>query len=237
RLARLNTLAESMSATKVAAPASPVSDDDAAWSAYLRELEAAVRELEVALAASGAGAGDRVREALAKTGDAPSIDGVLEHYVLQRQMRAGLDARQSARFRETAARVLARLELQEGAPLPAALEALAKEIVLAPSVERAEALATELRLAVQREREARLASANDKAEAARLLDELPEDAPAPLLRALEFVAAGAARLDRELRDSANAAVNEAAVDREDREQDAAAVVLTQSLRDLGYEVE
>src|SRR5690349_12969381 len=233
RLARLASLSESLTGTAPAhAIAVPASGDDEAWSAYLRELQAAVRALEATLAQSGAGYGERVRAALAATGEAPSIDDVLSHYVMQRQLRPGLDAAQSERFRQTAARILARLELAERAALPAALEALAKEIVLAPSLARAEALATELRLAVQREREARSGKESDKAEAARLLDELPEDAPAPLLRALEHVAAGAVRLDRELRESANAVANEAAADRAKGEQDAAAVVLTQSLRDL-----
>ncbi len=238
RLARLSSLSESLTGSAPApAIAAPQSDDDEAWSTYLRELQAAVRTLEATLAQSGAGYADRVREALAATGDALSIDDVLAHYVLQRQMRPGLDAAQSERFRQTAARILARLELPYGTALPAALEALAKEIVLAPSLDRAEALASELRLAVQREREARSSRESEKAEAVRLLEELPEDAPAPLLRALEHVAAGAARLDRELRESANAVANDAAADRERREQEAAGVVLTQSLRDLGYEVE
>ena len=86
-------------------------------------------------------------------------------------MQPGLDAAQTQRFRQTAARILARLELPPGLPLPGALEALAKQIVLAPSVDRAEALATELRLAVQRERDAQGAAQRDKSEATRLLDD------------------------------------------------------------------
>ena len=238
RLARLSSLAESMSAhAAVAVPAAPATADDAAWSNHVRDLEAAVRTLEAALANAGAGFGDRLRDTLTATGAAPSIDDVLSAYVLQRQMQPGLDAAQTERFRQTAARILARLELPAGLPLPAALEALAKQIVLAPSIERAEALATELRLAVQREGDAQGAAARDKAEAVRLLDELPEDAPAPLLHALEHVVAGASRLDATLRQSATAVVNEAAADREQREQSAAAIVLQESLRDLGYEVE
>ena len=220
-----------------AVPVAPLSDDDAAWSEHVRTLEAAVRELETALADAGSAFGDKLRAALAAGGAAPTIDDVLSAYVLQRQMKSGLDAAQAERFRQTAARVLARLELPAGAPLPQSLEALAKEIVLAPTLERAEALATQLRLAVHQQRDARTAQQADAAEARALLDELPDDVPAPLLRALEHVAAGIVQFDPALREAAQAALDDAAADREQQEQSAAAVVLQESLRDLGYEVE
>ena len=220
-----------------ARPVAPAGDDDAAWAAHLRALEVAVRELESLLAQTGGAFGDRVRATLAATGSVPVIDDVLGAYVLQRQMRPGLDAREAERFRATAARVLARLELPEGAALPSALEALAKAIVLAPTLERAESLATELRLAVQRQREAQHAQVAESAEAKRLLEEMPEDAPAPLLRALECVAAGVERMDAALREAAERTLATAAADRERQEQEAATLVLQESLRDLGYEVE
>lgn len=82
------------------------------------------------------------------------------------------------------ARVLERLELEPDAPLPPVLEALARQVVTAPSSARADALVTELRLQVQRHNQER---------------------------------AGAAERQQL--------------------QEAAAVVLEQSLRDLGYAVE
>jgi hypothetical protein len=133
--------------------------------------------------------------------------------------------------------VLARLELAEGASLPADLEALAREIVLAPTLERAEALATQLRLAVHEASAAQQALVKESAEARVMLESMPEEAPAPLLRALEHVAAGVARLDDDLRKASQAVLDDAAADRERAEQSAASVVLAQSLRDLGYEVE
>jgi hypothetical protein len=121
--------------------------------------------------------------------------------------------------------------------LPAALEALAKAIVLAPSVARAEALATELRRAVQAERDARDERRSEMAEALRRLDELPDDAPAALVAALERVAAGVARLDAGLRDATDATLAAAVASRAGDEQAAATRVLQESLRDLGYDVE
>ena len=220
-----------------ATPAAPADDDDAAWSAHLNALQAIALELDTALGAAGGAFGEQVRQALAATAGAPTIDAVLEAYVLQRQMTPGLDSAQAGHFRETASRVLGRLELAEGAAVPQALEALARAIVLAPSVERAEALASELRLGVQRHREALAAQRAEAQEARRLLGELPEDAPVPLLRAIERVAAGAERMDRSLRKSAQDVLDAAAADRASAEQEAAAYVLEQSLRDLGYEVE
>lgn len=237
RLARLSSLAETVGLPASAAPSVPGGDDDAAWSEYLRRLDASVRELEAALGDTGAAFADKLRAALAMTSAAPTIDDVLEGYARQRALRPGLDASQAERFRATAARVLARLDLGDGVPLPAELEALAREIVLAPTLDRAEALATELRRAVHAATAAQHAQRAESGEATKVLEALPEQAPAPLLRALEHVAAGVARLDAGLRDAAQAVLDEAAADRERAEQSAAAIVLTQSLRDLGYEVE
>lgn len=224
-------------AVPAAVPAPPAADDDITWGAHLRSLEAAVRELEALLARTGGAFGDRVRALLAARANGPVIDDVLASYVLQRQMKPGLDAAQAERFRRTAARVLARLELPPGEVLPSDLEALARAIVLAPTLERAEALASELRLAVQRRREASEAQSGEAAEAKRLLQELPEDAPKPLVRALECVAAGVERMDTPLREAAEGLLATTAMDRDREEQEAAALVLQESLRDLGYEVE
>ncbi len=245
RLERMRTLAQSLVAQApdlaqkipAASPPVPSSDDDAAWSEHLRALDKAVRELEAVLAKTGGAFGERVRATLAAGATAPTIDDVLAAYVLQRQTKPGLDPGEAERLRRTAARVLARLELEAGAVLPAELETLAREIVLAPTLERAEALASELRLAVQRQREARVARRSDAEEAQRMLGELPEDTPVPLLRAVERVAAGIDRMDPALRRSVQEVLDTAAADRERLEQEAASFVLEQSLRDLGYEVE
>jgi hypothetical protein len=244
RLERLRSLAQTLSAQAPdlvrqlpAAPSAPSDDSDAAWSEYLRQLDLAVRELEALIAQSGTAVAQALRGALGSSAAAPTIDEVLAAYVLERQMKSGLDAAEAMRFRQTAERVLARLELAPGAALPRELEALARAIVMAPGVDRAEALASELRLAVQRQREAQAAQQREAAEARRMLDELPENAPAPLLRALEHVAAGVARMDAELRSATDDTLSLAAADRERQEQDAAVLVLQESLRDLGYEVE
>lgn len=245
RLGRLRALAQALvaqapeSAQRIpaAAPVAPAGDDDAAWTEHLGALDAAVRGLEALLAGAGGQFGERLRASLATATRAPTIDDVLSAYVLQREMQPGLDPAQAARLRATAARVLGRLELPDGATLPAELEALAREIVLAPTLDRAEALTTELRYAVQRQRDAHAAQRADAEEARRLLEALPEHTPAPLLRALERVAAQVERLDDTLRASAQEVLAAAAADRERLAQGAAALVLEESLRDLGYEVE
>ncbi len=245
RFERLRTLAGELAAHMPAlapqaattAPAVPAGDADADWEAHLGALETLIREMESALAQSSGAYAEQVRASLATVAAAPTIDDVLGAYVLQRRLRPGLADEDAGRLRDTAARALSRLERADGAALPAELEALARSIVLAPTLERAEALATELRLAVQIQREAGEAQAREAAEALRLLEAMPEDAPAPLLRALERVAAGVERLDATLRDAAQQALDLAAADREEQEQEAAALVLQESLRDLGFEVE
>ncbi|MFO1303073.1 MAG: hypothetical protein U1F54_05035 [Burkholderiales bacterium] len=237
RHARLVSLAQSAGVGAPVAPGAPTGDDDEAWTAYAAALDSAVRELEVALGDTHAMHAEKVRAALAMSGETASIDDVLEGYARQRSLRPGLDPSQAERLRATAARVLARLDLGEGRALPIELETLAREIVLAPTLERAEALATELRRAVQDANAAQQAQRVESDEARRLLAAMPEDAPAPLLRALEHVAAGVARLDAALRDAAQSVLDEATEARERAEQSAAALVLTESLRDLGYEVD
>lgn len=245
RLARLRALAETLEAPPagVAAlaaqplPATPDDAGDAAWSEHVRALETSVQAYEAALAGLGRGHDERLRAVLAAGHATPTIDDVLGAYVLERQWRTGLSAAEAERFRATAQRVLARLELSPDAVMPPALDALARSIVLAPTLARAEALALELRLAVQRQRDESARQARDTAEAKALLDALPEAAPAPLLQALEHVAAGVAVLDDALREAALAVQDEAAAERAQAEEAAATAVLQASLRDLGYEVE
>ena len=110
---------------------------------------------------------------------------------LARARLAGASADVAAARQQLIERVLDRLDLDPGAPLPAALDTLAQQIAQAPTTERAEALATELRYQVQTHNAARAAAALEKS-------------------------ALAARQQLE---------------------EAAAVVLEQSLKDLGYAVE
>ncbi len=241
RVSRLRALAGEVPGLAAALPSEPAAipaDADAtALAGHLHELEAAARALEAALTGAGAAYAEQLRGVLAATTKTPTLDEVLAVHFMQRQWRANLPPADVERLRTTAARVLGRLELAAGATLPPALEALARQIVLAPSLERAEALATELRRAVQEERDAREAQVVDAAAAARLLAALPAEAPEPLLRALEAVAAGTVRLDARLRAAAEDVLDEAAADAGRQAETAAATVLEESLRDLGYEVD
>jgi len=217
-------------------PDRPADGDEAAWSRYLGELEAEIQRLEALFAEIGKTRGLASADAL-PSAEAPGLDEVLRAYARQRGLDARLNPALAAEFEATAARILARLELAEGETLPRALEQLARAVLLAPNVERAEALASELRLAVQRRREERAEQEKDAAEASELLDSLGEAAPEPLRLALERVAVGAEALDAETRELARRLAADLAAARARREQEAAAVVLEQSLRDLGYEVE
>jgi hypothetical protein len=245
RLQRLRSVAQPMVAAAPelakaldrAVPSAPAAEEGAAWEAFLSSIDAAVADLEAALSRSGTQFGEQVRASINTVGRAETIDEVLSAYALHRQCQPGLDAAQTERFRDTAQRVLARLESPPGAPLPQALEDLARAIVLAPSVERAEALASELRLAVQRERTDQAARHTEAGQARSLLEALADDAPPPLQRALERVLAGSERLDPALRESAEQVLAEMTEARQRREEQAAAQVLQQSLRDLGYEVD
>jgi hypothetical protein len=184
RYARLHALAESLAARTPdlarqipVAPQPPATEELEAWDAHLAAVADAARTLGDLIAAAGADLATDLERVLRAGSAAPDIDQVLAAYVMQRRLKPGLDAGETERFRETAARILARLGLEEGETLPPALEALAREIVLAPSVERAEALASELRLAVQKEREANAAAklARDQETAAYVLEESLRD--------------------------------------------------------------
>ena len=135
--------------------------------------------------------------------------------------------------------MLARLSLPEGAALPPELESLAREIVLAPTLERAEALAT----AIAPRRAARSArrrprSSADAAEAKRLLDEHAATTRRRrcCARSSAWPRAWRAWTPR-CATRRRATLDDAAADRERQEQAAAALVLQESLRDLGYDVD
>ncbi|MEN6585816.1 MAG: hypothetical protein ABFE02_07225 [Sulfuricella sp.] len=214
----------------------PAGNDQEALAAHAVAVQEEIRRIEAVLAQAGASLGEKLRAAT-QDAAAPDLDQLLAAYVLQRSLQPGLDPDQAKQFSDTAARVLGRLELAEGAVVPRDLERLAREIVLAPSPERAEELATELRLGVQRYRTEQAVREAQAAEASTLLEALPESAPAFLRAALEAAAGGAEGLAAETRQAARELLDAAQRAREWEEQEAAALVLEQSLRDLGYEVE
>ena len=89
--------------------------------------------------------------------------------LLQAQLAIFLERARATQAADTAtarrvrvAQALERLELDAGEPLPAALEALAQQVIDAPGEPRADALVTELRLQVQRHNEVRAADAEQK---------------------------------------------------------------------------
>jgi hypothetical protein len=237
RLARMRALADTLGLPAGELPQAPASSDDAAWTAYLSALDAASASLDAVLARNADARTEALRARLAATSDAPTLDDVLSGFARQRALSPGLDAAATERLTATAARVLSRLDLPRGVPLPTELEALARAIVLAPSLPRAEALATELRLAVQRARDARAAQARDADDARQWLAALPDDAPAELVGALERVAAGVAPLPPDVRAEVERLLEATEEARARADEAAAAYVLEESLRDLGYEVE
>jgi hypothetical protein len=214
----------------------PAGNDQEALAAHALAVQEEILRIEAVLAQAGASLGEKLRAAT-QGAAAPDLDQLLAAYALQRSFQPGLDPDQAKQFSDTAARVLGRLELPEGAVVPRDLERLAREIVLAPSPERAEELATELRLGVQRYRTEQAARETQSAEASALLEALPDSAPAFLRAALEAAAGRAEGLAAETRQAARELLDAAQSAREREEQEAAALVLEQSLRDLGYEVE
>ncbi|MBZ0104344.1 MAG: hypothetical protein K8H84_01820 [Sulfuricella denitrificans] len=214
----------------------PAVNDQETLAAHANTVREAIHRIEALLAQAGAGASEKQRALLQDTA-APDLDKLLAAYALQRSFQPGLDPEQTKQFSDTAARILERLELPEGLVMPHELERLARDIVLAPSLERAESLATELRLGVQRYHTEQATKSEDAAEALALLEALPDSTPAFLRTALEAVAMGTERLAPETHRAAQELLDAAQKAREHEEQEAAALVLEQSLRDLGYEVE
>lgn len=208
---------------------------------YAEEMRGEIIRLEALLAKAGEALDAQLRNSLAialQTSE-PGLEDMLNAYAAQRNLHPGLNPQQTVTFRETVARVLGRLDLETApdAALPAELETLAREIMLAPTLERAETLALELRLQVQRRQAARAQWQAQAEEMKSWLDALPDDAPADLRNALEAAAAGLAPLAPAQLAAARHYVEAARAVRTRLEQEAAALVLERSLRDLGYEVE
>jgi hypothetical protein len=154
-------------------------------------LEARARQREAALAMLATTQDSDLAATLQSlVGTGVSAQEQLTTFLAQARL-AGASANVAAARQQLIERVLDRLDLDPGAPLPAALDALAQQIAQAPTTERAAALATELRYQVQTHNAARAAAAREKS-----------------------ALAGRQQLE-----------------------EAAAVVLEQSLKDLGYAVE
>ncbi len=247
RLTRLQDIAASL-ATRLpehaanfasVSPARPAQDDEYGQNTYADALSAEISRLQGVLEQSAATLDEQLRTTLAQALQSapPGIDDLLHNYAIQRNLRPALDSRQSAAYRDIVARLLGRLELAPGAAVPLELEALAREILLAPSTERAENLALELRLQIQRYREEQQHLRAAAAEKQAWLAALPADAPPALRAALELAAAGLRCLTPEQQASAEALLETVRQANARREQEAAALVLQQSLRDLGYQVE
>lgn len=139
-------------------PAAPATEDETALADFLAALDTHIATLEARLAATAGTLRDAARTDLDELLAAGvSVRDQLAAYAAQARL-AGAAPDDAGARRELVARVLERVELEENEPLPAALDALALQVVRAPGPERAAALASELRLQVQRHNEARAAA-------------------------------------------------------------------------------
>ncbi|MDR2164140.1 MAG: hypothetical protein LBO79_00570 [Zoogloeaceae bacterium] len=233
KLARISALAEAELPDFAVRRDALHGADAAAWSAYVQELEARVAAVEGRLAAN---AGESVQAVLSEIGETPELSDLLRLYLARRQaLRREAD---QETWRATVARILARLDQPPGEPLPPRLEALARAVILAETPERAELWGNELRLAVQLHRAEEAARQKDIQDAAAWLRIFPEDfLPASLNALLLEVEAGLSRLDAGSRAAIEALAAKFEAESSAQKNQAAAVVLEQSLRDLGYQVE
>jgi hypothetical protein len=142
----------------------PTAADPAAWNTYLAELDRHIATIETQLRAGRAPAA-QAADLAALIAAGVSAAEQLAAYAAQARL-AGLPQDAAELRRQLVARILDRLALDTGEPLPERLDALATAIVQAPTPARAEALATELRLQAQRHNEARAAAQADAAAAA-----------------------------------------------------------------------
>jgi hypothetical protein len=214
-------------------PPSPRGADAEIWSAHVRQLERLTLEMEAQVSSR---ANQAVCKALEAVADTPNLEHILALYLARRQVEESQEEQES--WRGTVTRILARLNLPTGESLPIRLELLARDVALADSSSRAELLANELRLGVQLYRQEEAARQAEAKEAADWLARFPEDAlPAPLAALLSEVAAGLGRLDDEARARMREWLADFETKQAERADKAAAIVLEQSLKDLGYRVE
>jgi hypothetical protein len=237
RLARLGTVLSEHSEGVADLPAvadAPDGQDEQSWLDYLARLDAAVKRVEAMLAAQQGVEQQALATLMSEEADTGEV---LAAYAREHARQARMAPQDIARFQLLAQHLLARLEAAPGGALPVRIESLARDIVLAPDVVRAEALASDLRLEIQRANERRQRQALDTQEAASLLAALADEVPLELRATLEQIAAGVQLFDPHTRAIAATFVEELKAGRKREEQEAMAIVLEQSLRDLGYEVE
>lgn len=238
QMARLQRMAASLGVAQGGAQTAlpgPTGANPQAWQEHLQALSAAVAELKGAIAAVPVVAAHGLQES-APDNTRSALDDALHAYMAQRRQHAQLEEQHAEPIRQMVARLLGRLELDEGEAVPRDLDALGQSIALAPTLGRAEALSLELRLRIQQHGEQRAAQRADAAQAGAWLETLGDDAPAALRSLLEDVLAGE-RLSPHTRALAADTLAAVAEARKQLEEEAAAQVLEQSLRDLGYDVD
>ena len=221
-------------ATAQEAIARPVSQDERSWVAYLARLEAAIKSLEAQMSAQ---AGINAQALAALLSEQPDANQILTAYAQQQAYQNRLSADDIAHYQALSQHLIARLEIPEGTAMPIRIESLAREMLLAHDAAKAEAFATDLRLEIQRANQRRKQQQEDAQEAATLLAQLADEIPRELHDALEQVAAGVRLLDEQTRATATAMLEGLKESRQREQQEAVSLVLEQSLRDLGYEVD
>lgn len=235
RLSRLQgMLHEQQGKAETAALTQPAAHDERSWSEYLGKLEAAIKKVEAQLSASE---GISAQTMAALLAEQPDTGQLLTAYAQQHALRSSLSADEIAHYQELSLHLLSRLESATGEALPIRIESLAREMLHASDTARAEALATDLRLEIQHANQQRKQQQADAEEANLLLSQLADGLPEELRAALQQVAAGVRLLDTPTRAIAKAALEEFKTTRQREEQEAISLVLEQSLRDLGYEVD
>ncbi|MFL6664107.1 MAG: hypothetical protein ACJ8G7_18195 [Rhizobacter sp.] len=250
-LQRLATLAETIRPTleamgaeaSVAQPEAPGMPDRASLQQYGRQLEEAMEAAQQRLAAAGANlapssSGAVAAETLERLARPRSVGELIEAYAEANRQEAA--ARTASERKAKLTQLLSPLEQADA--LPPAIEALVREMAATPNDARADALALELRREVSAERARRARAAAQCAQAESLLVELDMaeavDAESHALRqTLELAAAGLIELTDDLASRARSLIEALDEQRRHETQAAAALVLEQTLKDLGFTVE
>lgn len=209
--------------------AAPVGENEGEWLTYLAALRQALQQLEREL--------PQANTTTILLAEQPDTAQLLAAYAQQRAQQSQLTTEQIAHYQALSLHLLARLALPQGAPLPVRIESLARELLQAYDVTRAEALAADLRREIQYANQQHVKQQADSTLATAWLQQLGDALPAELLSRLQAVAAGVRLLDEATRTAAQAVLTAVEAARQREEQEAVAVVLEQSLRDLGYDVE
>jgi hypothetical protein len=212
----------------------PISIDEHAWNSYLNKLEESLKLLEDQLSTCSDTSGKDLAALLVEQ---PDTNRLLTAYAQQFSQKSKLSTEQQAHYKELSLHLLSRLETIAGEALPIRLESIAREMLQAHDVTRADALASDLRLEIHRINEQLKQQIADTEEASKLLAELADAVPDELRAALEQVAAGVQILDEPTVKLANSLLADVKAARKREEQEAISIVMEQSLRDLGYEVD